>query len=71
MTGEYTIFYRDPRKLFVNMLENPEFVDNIDYAPLRQYNKKGIREYENFMSGDWAWKQAVRRPSSLLLFLRD
>jgi hypothetical protein len=59
MTGEYEIFYRDPRRLFMDMLENPEFVKDIDYAPLRQYNKNGSRQYENFMSGDWAWKQAV------------
>ena len=66
MTGEYTIFYRDPHKLFINMLGNPDFAKNVDYAPLRQYNGEGIRQYENFMSGDWAWKQAV---SSSLLFI--
>ena len=59
MTGEYTIFYRDPRKLFIDMLGNPDFAKDVDYSPLRQYDGKGIRQYENFMSGDWAWKQAV------------
>ena len=41
------------------MLGNPDFAKDVDYSPLRQYDGKGIRQYENFMSGDWAWKQAV------------
>ncbi len=69
MTGEYTIFYRDPRRLFIDMLGNPDFAKNFDYAPLRQYNGEGIHQYENFMSGDWAWKQAVS--SSLFINLPD
>ena len=74
MTTEYTIWYRDPQQLFHTMIGNPEFTGHIDYAPLRQFNlslanededededeDELVREYENFMSGDWAWKQAVR-----------
>ena len=43
------------------MLANPEFAEHFDYAPHRQYdpNLNGFHRYENFMSGDWAWKQAV------------
>jgi hypothetical protein len=59
MESEYTIWFRDPRLLFKNMLENPEFAEHFDYAPHRQYDPNGFRRYENFMSGDWAWKQAV------------
>lgn len=59
MEAEYTIWFRDTRLLFKNMLENPEFASHFDYAPHRQYDPKGFRCYENFMSGDWAWKQAV------------
>ena len=64
MTAEYTIWYRDPRQLFRIMIGNPEFNGHIDYAPLRQFalsenEEELIREYENFMSRDWAWKQAV------------
>jgi hypothetical protein len=60
MEAEYTIWFRDPHKLLLEMLKNPDFVDSIDYTPYRQYDEKGNRQYENFMSGDWAWKQAVR-----------
>jgi hypothetical protein len=41
------------------MLDNPDFAEHIDYAPHRHYNADGVRCYENFMSGDWAWGQAV------------
>ena len=59
MENEYTVWFRDPLLLFKNMLENPSFANFFDYAP-HQWFVNGIRHYENFMSGDWAWKQAVR-----------
>ena len=59
MEFEYTIWFRDPSLLFNNMLENSEFAAHFDYVPHQQYDPKGFRRYENFMSGDWAWKQAV------------
>ncbi|KAF8801846.1 hypothetical protein BYT27DRAFT_7215841 [Phlegmacium glaucopus] len=57
MDNEYTIWFRDPHLLFENMLENADFTKAFDYAPQQQY-ANGICRYENFMSGDWAWKQA-------------
>jgi len=63
MTADFTIWYRDPRQLFLNMLQNPDFAPFFDYAPLRDYDEKGNRRYKNFMSGNWAWKQAVSRLS--------
>lgn len=59
MAAEHTIWYRDPRKLFLNMLDNPDFAKYFDYAPLRQYDVNDHRCYEDFMSGDWSWLQAV------------
>ena len=60
MTDEHTIQYRDQQLLFKNMLDNPDFANLINYAPYRQYDAKdGIHHYENLMSGDWSWKQAV------------
>ena len=63
MTAEHTVWYRDPRLLFKKMLENRDFKTSFDYAPYRQYDTQNQRHYENFMSGDWAWKQAVSNPS--------
>jgi hypothetical protein len=59
MTADYTIWYRDPRQLFRFMLQNPDFATAFDYTPLHQYDENGNRQYQNFMSGDWAWRQAV------------
>jgi Plavaka transposase len=64
MESEYTIWFRDPRLLFKTMLENPDFARFFDYTPYQQYDNEGKRRYEHFMSGNWAWKQAVRKFSS-------
>ena len=59
MTDEHMVWFQDPRLLFQKMLDNPDFKDSFDYAPYRQYDTHGQCHYENFMSGDWAWKQAI------------
>lgn len=59
MDAKYTVWFRDPHQLFLQMLKNPEFANSFDYAPYRQYDRQGNRQYEHFMSGDWAWKQAI------------
>ena len=59
MKTGHDIWFRDPCLLFKKMLENPDFQNSFDYAPYRQYDEHEQRRYENFMSGDWAWKRAV------------
>ena len=59
MDAEYVVWYQYPHQLFLNMLKNSKFAKSFDCAPLQQYDKNRDRQYENFMSGDWAWKQAV------------
>jgi len=58
MTTEYQLCYRDPRKVIHGILENPDLADGIDYVPYCEF-KGGKRQYCDFMSGDWAWKQCV------------
>ena len=58
MEQKYDVYFRDPRKLFLEMLANPAFADDFDYMPMQEF-VHGSRRYEHFMSGDWAWKQAV------------
>ena len=48
------------------MLSNPDFEGKIDYAPVQEYDSKGAHRFQNFMSGNWAWKQAVNAILSLL-----
>ncbi len=60
MTAEYEVSHRDPLVCVRNMLANPDFADEFDVAPYREYDPLLNRQYTNLMSGNWAWKQAVR-----------
>ncbi len=60
MTETYQICYRDPRAVIHGMLAHPGFKDQMDYVPYREYDPKTLkRRWRDFMSGDWAWIQAV------------
>ena len=61
MTAPYQVCYRDPRMVIHDMLGHPGFKDHMDYVPYREYDPKTQRQqWRDFMSGDWAWMQAVR-----------
>ena len=59
MDTEYVVWSRDPREAVKNMLDNPDFDGEIDYAAYREYGDDDKRKYKDFMSGDWAWRQSV------------
>ena len=59
MSSEYDVWFRDPRGLVHNILSNPDFEGEIDYAPVQEYSSNGVHRFRDFMSGNWAWKQAV------------
>lgn len=59
MTAGFEVWYRDPRDVIKTMLGNTDFNGKMDVAPSRHFDKDGNRLYHNFMSADWAWKQAV------------
>ncbi|KAJ7465494.1 hypothetical protein FB451DRAFT_1178975 [Mycena latifolia] len=56
-TQDYVVHFRDPRKVLHQQLANPDFKSEMDFTP-KQVFFDGSREYEDFMSGNWAWKQA-------------
>ncbi|KAG2740823.1 hypothetical protein P692DRAFT_201842419 [Suillus brevipes Sb2] len=59
MKSEYDVWFRDPRLLVHNIISNPDFKDEFDYAPLQEYSvSDGAHQFQDFMSGDWCWKQA-------------
>ncbi|KAI0054850.1 hypothetical protein BV25DRAFT_1873266 [Artomyces pyxidatus] len=58
MSDEYTVWYRCPRQVLLNQLSNPDFAHEMDYTPKQVYGTNNKREYKDFMSGNWAWKQA-------------
>jgi hypothetical protein len=58
MKKAYEVWYRDPRQIVHNILANEDFDGEFDYTPFREM-KDGKREWSDFMSGNWAWNQAV------------
>lgn len=59
MLSEYDVWFRDPRSLVHNLISNPDYNNEFDYSPIREFDAEGKRRYQDFMSGNWAWKQAV------------
>jgi hypothetical protein len=59
MTEEYEVWFRDPHLIIKNMIGNPDYKDDFDTTPLRSFDSKGDHLYQNFMSGDWAFEEAV------------
>ena len=59
MDTEFAVWNRDPREVIKHMLDNSDFNGEFDYAAYREYGEDEKRKYEDFMSGDWAWRQSV------------
>ena len=59
MQAEYDVWFRDPRTLVHDLLSNPDFKSDFDYAPFQERTADGVHRFQDFMSGNWAWNQAV------------
>ncbi len=59
MDDRQVIWYRDPLLVLKRMIANTDFDKEFDYAPYHEY-VHGVHRFRDFMSGNWAWKQAVR-----------
>lgn len=68
MKAEYDVWFRNPRRLVQNLLSNPDFKSDFDYM-LFQERVDGVHRLQDFMSGNWAWNQAVRFPTILLIYI--
>ena len=66
MDAKYDVWSRNPHTLVQNILSNPDFDNKFDYTPLQEHDMDGNHQFKNFMSGNWAWKQAVSQ--NLLLY---
>ena len=60
MKTKHEVWFRDPRLLVHNLLANTDFAGEIDTTPYQEYDADNNHRYQNFMSGNWSWKQAVR-----------
>ncbi|KAJ3519266.1 hypothetical protein NM688_g9324 [Phlebia brevispora] len=58
MTAEYEVWHRNARVCARNMISNPDFAEEFDVAPYREWDNTFERRYNNLFSGDWAWRQA-------------
>ncbi|KAF7965884.1 hypothetical protein HWV62_41018 [Athelia sp. TMB] len=58
MEDEHEVWFRDPRQLIRNLLSNTDFHGEFDYTPFQEYDENGNHRYQDFMSGNWAWRQA-------------
>lgn len=60
MTEDHEVWFHDPITLLENLLSNPDFKDEFDYTPYQEYKEDGSHCYRDFMSGNWAWQEAVK-----------
>ncbi|KAF8132929.1 hypothetical protein EV363DRAFT_1397839 [Boletus edulis] len=59
MEDTYDVWYRCPRRTIHNLLANPLLTSNMEYRPYQEYDMQtNERQFQDFMSGDWAWDQA-------------
>ena len=59
-TAEYDVYFRDPKVMLESQLANPDFRNEMDLSPKRVFDKDNKRNFKDFMSGNWAWRQAVQ-----------
>jgi hypothetical protein len=59
MEDKFDTWFRDPHLIVKNMLANPDFADEFDFAPFRKFGADKKQIWQDFMSGSWAWAQAV------------
>ncbi|KAG1883964.1 hypothetical protein F4604DRAFT_1919772 [Suillus subluteus] len=54
---QYQVWYHNPNAVIKNMLNNPDFHQQFNYAPHVTKDRHGQRKWQNFMSGNYAWCQ--------------
>ncbi|KAJ6631644.1 hypothetical protein B0H10DRAFT_2159848 [Mycena sp. CBHHK59/15] len=54
---KYEVWFRSPLGIFEKQLANPDFKDEMDWAPKRIF-KGGKHQYVDLFSGNWVWEQA-------------
>ncbi|KAG1830978.1 hypothetical protein DFJ58DRAFT_719599 [Suillus subalutaceus] len=59
MGQSHNVWYRDPHEVVQNMLANPDYAMEMAYQPYSEFSTDNDeRQWQDFMSGDWAWNQA-------------
>lgn len=55
----YDVWFCNPHLILHNQLGNWDFAGEIDLCAKRVYDDKNKHWYQNFMSGNWPWRQSV------------
>lgn len=63
MTEKYMVWTRDIRTILHIMIKNEDFDGEFNYSPYAELDPEGKHILTNLMSGNWAWRQAVRERS--------
>ena len=59
MDIEHEVRFHNPNQLLEMMLACPDFADEFDYSPFKEYGADNKHHFQNLMSGNLAWTQAV------------
>ncbi|KAF8881514.1 hypothetical protein CPB84DRAFT_1817258 [Gymnopilus junonius] len=54
----YDVWFRDPCLVIKQQLRNCDFTNEMDFAPKLVRDEHGTQRYTDFMSGNFAWRQA-------------
>ncbi|KAK7054546.1 hypothetical protein VNI00_003744 [Paramarasmius palmivorus] len=58
MDKSFMVYFRNPREVLHRQLSNPDFTGEIETTPYEAYTADNKRYYQNFMSGNWAMREA-------------
>ncbi|KAK1227851.1 hypothetical protein PQX77_009129 [Marasmius sp. AFHP31] len=59
MDKDFTVYFRNPREVLHQQLSNPDFERELETTPYRAHStSSNLRQYRNFMSGNWATREA-------------
>ncbi|KAI6041927.1 hypothetical protein EDC04DRAFT_2867018 [Pisolithus marmoratus] len=58
MRKSYDVWFHNPNAVVETLLNNPDFDNHFDYAPYCEFEPSGECQWENMMSGNWAWNHA-------------
>ncbi|KAJ3571178.1 hypothetical protein NP233_g3927 [Leucocoprinus birnbaumii] len=64
MEKTYEIWYCDPLAVLEAQIANPAFANHINWSPKCVCDARGIQQFKDLMSGQWAWEQADKLAKS-------
>ena len=69
MDDVYDVWMRDPEAAITEIVGDTHFRNLLDLVPYREYDSgTDTRRWQDFMSGDWAWDEAVSSGQILFSF---